>query len=146
MSGDSKRGTIEWRMNIPASPAKVFAALNTDSGRAAFWAESAIETEGHIEFQFINGAKHRSRIIERRPPYLFSIVYFGSPARFELTDDGSGGTDLLLSHEGVSTQEWTEVHAGWLNVLFPLKAWVAFGIDLRNHDPSRSWDKGYADS
>ena len=41
--------------------------------------------------------------------------------------------------------EWHDVHAGWLNVLFPLKAMLAFGVDLRNHDPSRSWDQGYAD-
>ncbi len=145
-SGNSDGDIIQWRMNIPVSPPKVFAALNTDAGRAAFWAESAVEIYGHIEFRFINGSTFRSKIIERRPPYIFSIDYFGGPARFELTEDGCGGTDIVLSHEGVSGQEWAEVHAGWLNVLFPLKAWVAFGIDLRNHDPSRSWVKGYADS
>ena len=51
----------------------------------------------------------------------------------------------MLTHEGVATDEWNEVHAGWLNVLFPLKGWVAHGIDLRNHDAERSWDQGYAD-
>jgi hypothetical protein len=30
-------------------------------------------------------------------------------------------------------------------VLFPFKAAADFGVDLRNHDPSRSWDQGYAD-
>ena len=33
-----------------------------------------------------------------------------------------GGADLLLTHEGIALEEWNEVHAGWLNVLFPLKA------------------------
>jgi len=66
-------------------------------------------------------------------------------ARFELTSDGRGGTDLLLTHSGIATDEWNEVHTGWLNVLFPLKAWLVHGIDLRNHDPARSWDEGYAD-
>jgi len=31
------------------------------------------------------------------------------------------------------------------NVLFPLKAWLMPGADLRNHDPTRSWDDGYVD-
>jgi hypothetical protein len=54
-------------------------------------------------------------------------------------------TDLLLTHSGVPEDEWVEVHAGWLNVLFPLKAWLKFGVDLRNHDATRTWDQGYAD-
>ena len=74
-----------------------------------------------------------------------ALDYFGAVARFELTPDGRGGTDLLLTQDGVPVAEWDEVHAGWLNVLFPLKAWLAHGVDLRNHDPARSWDRGYAD-
>ena len=49
------------------------------------------------------------------------------------------------SDEGVGLEAWQEVHAGWLNVLFPLKAFVVHGVDLRNHDPTRVWDDGYAD-
>ena len=43
-------------------------------------------------------------------------------------------------------REWVETHAGWLNVLFPLKAYLAFGVDLRSHDRERLWDDGYADA
>jgi len=136
---------MRWRMHIPASCEAVFEALDTDDGRAAFWAESAVEADGHIEFRFINGITWRARVLERRPPEVLSIDYFGGRARFELASDGAGGTDLMLTHEGVADDEWHEVHAGWLNVLFPLKAWVAHGVDLRNHDPGRSWDEGYAD-
>jgi uncharacterized protein YndB with AHSA1/START domain len=132
-------------MHIPVPPEEVFAALNSDQGRASFWAESAVEVDGHIHFQFINGYACRSRVLERRPPHVLSIDYMGGPARFELTADGRGGTDLLLTHEGTGSDEWNEVHAGWLNVLFPLKAWVTHAVDLRNHDPERSWDQGYAD-
>jgi hypothetical protein len=52
---------------------------------------------------------------------------------------------LSLTHSEVNPEDWNEVHAGWLNVLFPLKAWVGFSVDLRNHDPRRLWDDGYAD-
>ncbi len=145
MNGDSIGGPIRWRMHFPVPPEKVFEALDSDQGRASFWAESAIEVDGQIEFRFSNAVAYKSKILERRAPEVLLIDYFGSPARFELTPDGDGGTDLLLTHEGVSDEEWNEVHAGWLNVLFPLKAWVLHGVDLRNHDARRSWDRGYAD-
>jgi hypothetical protein len=29
--------------------------------------------------------------------------------------------------------------------LSPMMVMSAFGVDLRNHDPIRSWDQGYAD-
>jgi len=145
MRGDRIGGPIRWRMHLAVPPEKVFAALDSDEGRAAFWAESAIEVDGQIEFRFIDGYETSSRILEREPPHLFSIEYMGGPVRFELADDGSGGMDLLLTHEGVAVEEWNEIHAGWLNVLFPLKAWVTWGVDLRNHDPERSWNQGYAD-
>ncbi len=145
MRGDRFGGPIRWRMHIPAPPEEVFAALDSDQGRASFWAESAVEVDGHIEFQFINGYACRSKVLERRPPHVLSIDYIGGPAQFELTADGMGGTDLLLTHGGIGPEEWNEVHAGWLNVLFPLKAWVTHAVDLRNHDPERSWDQGYAD-
>ncbi len=145
MRGDQVGGPIRWRMHIAALPEHVFEALDSDEGRASFWAESAVETNGHIEFHFLTGDVYLSRVLERQPPHVFEIEYFGGVARFELSSDRSGGTDLLLSHEGIGPGEWVEVHAGWLNVLFPLKAWLLHGVDLRNHDPDRSWAHGYAD-
>jgi hypothetical protein len=132
-------------MHIPVPPASVFAALDSDEGRAAFWAESATEKEGAIAFRFVNGHTHTSAILERKAPRLWVIEYFGAEARFELADDGSGGTDLLLTHRGVPDAQWNEVHAGWLNVLFPLKVFCVHGVDIRNHDARRTWDEGYAD-
>ena len=145
MKGNRTGGPIRWRMHIPAPVEAVFSALDSDGGRASFWAESAIEADGHIEFRFASGDTTRSRVLERRPPYIFAIDYFGAVARFELAADGTGGTDLTLTHDGIPDEEWTDVHAGWLNVLFPLKAWVAHGVDLRNHDRRRTWEQGYAD-
>jgi hypothetical protein len=145
MKGDTIGGAIRWRMHLPVSPARVYNAFNSDEGRASFWAESAVERSGVIEFEFISGARHSARVLERRDPNLWSIDYFGGPVRFELRSDGANGTDLSMTHDGVSPDEWNEVHAGWLNVLFPLKAWLVSGTDLRNHDAGRTWDEGYAD-
>ena len=143
--GDEIGGPIRWRMHLRVSPDRVYDALNSDEGRAAFWAESAVERDGSIDFRFSGGYSCRSRIIERVPGVLFEIDYLGGPVLFELSSDGAGGTELFLTHRGVGRDEWNEVHAGWLNVLFPLKAWLVFGVDLRNHDPARTWDQGYAD-
>ena len=145
MKDDTVGGPIRWRMHIPVPPEQVFRALDSGEGRASFWAETAVEADGGIEFRFINGDTSHSRVLERRSPNVFAIDYLGGLARFELSADGGGGTDLLLTHEGIGADEWNEVHAGWLNVLFPLKAWLAHGVDLRNHDRTRSWDQGFAD-
>jgi uncharacterized protein YndB with AHSA1/START domain len=145
MRDDTAGGAIRWRMHLPVAPEIVFQALATDDGRAAFWAESAVEADGRIEFRFITGETFTGNVLQRDAPFLFEIEYYGGPARFELTPDGSGGTDLLLTHRGVPLEEWEETHAGWLNVLFPLKAWLAHGVDLRNHDSARTWNQGYAD-
>jgi uncharacterized protein YndB with AHSA1/START domain len=145
MRDDLPGGPIRWRMHLPVPSQHVYAALDSDEGRAAFWAESAAERDGAVEFRFGNGQTCVAPILERQPPHVWTIEYFGAVARFELTPDGRGGTDLLLTHTGVAPGEWHEVHAGWLNVLFPLKAWVVHRTDLRNHDPARTWDRGYAD-
>lgn len=145
MRGDRFGGPIRWRMHIPAPPERVYATLDSDAGRASFWAESAVEREGAVHFAFSGGFRCSARIVERAPPRAYALDYLGGVARFELLPDGAGGTELLLTHEGVDASEWQEVHAGWLNVLFPLKAWVVHGVDLRNHDDRRSWEQGYAD-
>lgn len=145
MRGDRVGGPIRWRMHLPVARARAFEALDSSAGRRCFWAEEADEADGVIEFRFVNGYVHRAPILERVPDRRFSVEYLGGIATFELTEDGSGGTDLLLDHQGVAPENWQEVHAGWLNVLFPLKGWLVHGVDLRNHDPERSWDQGYAD-
>jgi uncharacterized protein YndB with AHSA1/START domain len=145
MHGDQPGGPIRWRMHIPVAPERVYDALASDDGRASFWAESAKEHNGEIEFVFVNGYRHKARILERQRPTRFVLEYFGNVASFKLAASDRGGTDLYLVHEGVNNQEWNEVHAGWLNVLFPLKAAVGFGVDLRNHDQKRCWEHGYAD-
>lgn len=123
----------------------MFTALATAEGRAKFWAESAIERDGVIHFTFINGYTCDRKIVERREPSVFALDYFGAVACLKLTDDGTGGTELLLTHRGVSAEDRDEVHAGWLNVLLPLRAWLITAVDIRNHDRTRTWDQRYVD-
>ncbi|GAG35938.1 unnamed protein product, partial [marine sediment metagenome] len=53
---------------------------------------------------------------------------------------------LTLTDEGVPSAHREEVIAGWVSVLMALKGAADFGVDLRNHDPHRSWDQGYCDN
>ena len=49
---------VRWRLHLDASPDAVWELLATDDGRSRFWAESATEAEGTIEFVFPNGERH----------------------------------------------------------------------------------------
>ncbi len=138
---------IRWRLHLKSSPRELHRMLATNEGRAAFWAESAIENDGEIEFQFPDGLYWRGRLIENTPPRRFVVEYFGgSITTFELADDGAGGTDLTLTDAGVPEKDRIEVIAGWVSVLMSLKAAVDFNVDLRNHDPQRTWDQGFVEN
>jgi uncharacterized protein YndB with AHSA1/START domain len=137
---------VEWRLHLGSPPTQVYELLATDIGRSRFWAESAVEHEGEIQFTFPDGATWQGGILESTPPRRFAVRYIGgSTATFALTPAGSG-TDLYLSDEGVPEEDWAEVSAGWVSVLLALKATADFGVDLRNHDPLRSWGAGYAEN
>ncbi len=137
---------IVWKLHLQSPIAKVYEALDSDEGRARFWAESARELDNTIHFEFINGVKYAAIVLLRQPPYRFEIDYFNSRVSFELKEDKNGGTDLQLTNSDVPWEDYEEVYAGWLSVLFALKGFVDFGIDLRNHDKSRTWDDGFIEN
>jgi uncharacterized protein YndB with AHSA1/START domain len=138
---------IVWRLHLRSSVERVFEALSTDAGRAGFWAESAAEQEGVVHFVFPNGISWEGRILESVPPHRYAVQYYGgSVATFVLEADERGGTDLTLTDQGVPPEDRAEVTAGWVSVLMALKAAVDFGVDLRTHDPLRTWDQGYVEN
>ena len=146
MALDDASNSVRWKIHVSASPEDVFALLTTDEGRAKFWAESAVERNGLIHFVFPNGFKWKGRILQQEPPNLFALEYIGNTeTRFALSS-GRGGTDLTLSDQGIAPEYRDVVNAGWVSVLMNLKAVAEFGVDLRNHDPTRTWDQGYADN
>lgn len=141
------RTRVSWRLHLRTSPAVVFELIATSSGRSRFWAESAEEREGVIEFRFSSGASWRGRVLEQLRPRRYAVEYFGgSHVAFDLAADAAGGTDVLLTESHIAPSDWAENHAGWVSVLLALKAAADFGVDLRNHDPGRSWEQGYVDN
>jgi hypothetical protein len=47
--------------------------LTTDEGRARFWAESAVENDGKIQFVFPNRQKLDVRVLQKSPDELLVI-------------------------------------------------------------------------
>ena len=147
MSFQSDPDVIQWKLHLNSSPEAVYQTVSTDDGRASFWAESAVEKNGIIYFVFPNHTEWKGEILEEVPSHRFQVEYFGSSiTTFDLKSDGVGGTDLTLTDQGVPQEDRTEVIAGWVSVLMALKASVDFGVDLRNHDPARTWDEGYVEN
>lgn len=147
MAFQDDQDRIQWRLRLQSPITKVYQTLATDSGRASFWAESAIEQNGIIHFVFPNNVSWQAQVLEAVPPTRFALRYYGdSVVVFALEEDGQGGTELLLTDSGVSRQFRTEVIAGWVSVLMALKGAVDFGVDLRNHDENRNWDQGYVEN
>ena len=137
---------IRWRLRLKSPPAAIYKFLATNEGRARFWAESAVEEDGHILFRFPNGLDWRAKIIKQQPPTCFSLNYFDSTTSFELNENSVGGTELTLTDDGVLLEYREEIIAGWVSVLMALKAAADFNIDLRNHDPERTWDQGFCNN
>ena len=146
MEFQSDPDTIRWKIHFQSPRDKVFEALATNSGRARFWAESAPEKDGVVTFHFLNHPPISGRILASEPPTRFTVEYFDAVVDFRLADDGAGGTDLTLVSKGDAPEQRTEIIAGWVSVLMTMKAAVDFDVDLRNHDPSRTWSQGYADN
>ena len=138
---------IRWRLHLASPPQRVFELLATDAGRARFWAESAEEHDGAIDFVFPDGLTWRGEILASEPGERFTVRYLGgSRTTFRLLADDAGGTDLELTDEEVRADDAAEITPGWVSILLALKAAADFDVDLRNHDPDRTWDQGYCDN
>jgi hypothetical protein len=53
---------------------------------------------------------------------------------------------MTLEAGNVDDRFRNEMAAGWVSVLVALKAATDFGVDLRNHDPERTWEQRFVDN
>lgn len=135
---------IVWRLRLTSAPERVFAAWLSPPDHERFWCErSDVQPDGFRQ-HFIDGTVAFCAVEETTAPVHIRLRYFMTRVDVHLERRGDG-TDLTLTVLDVEPHEWHDVHAGWLNVLLPFKAWVDFGVDLRNHDPLRTWAQRYAD-
>jgi hypothetical protein len=138
---------FRWRLHLESPPSRVYGFIATDFGRGRFWVERSEEHDGLVQMHFADGQELIAPVLERRPPQRFAMRYFGgSELYFELRPDGRGGTDLELVQREVPAADWPVIQAAWPSVLLALKAACDFEVDLRNHDPRRTWNQGYVDN
>ncbi|MGB5817971.1 MAG: SRPBCC domain-containing protein [Saonia sp.] len=138
--------TITWKIHLKSSPEIIFNFLVTAEGREKFWSEKALEKNGVIHFLFPNGEHYEGRVLKIITNKEFHLDYFNSIVKFQLAPSGNHGTDVTLTNEGVSEDDFMEVHSGWVSVLLNLKAAVDFQIDLRNHHPDKTWNEKFVDN
>jgi hypothetical protein len=132
----------QWKVHFKSAPSEVYRALSTPLGRSRFWAESAKETDGVIHFVLPGDRTDDSPIEQAVKDRVYAVRYFGRLLTFLLTlDEESDGTDLTLAYEADDSQDAAAIEAdaaAWVSLLLRLKASVDFGVDLRNHDTSRT--------
>ena len=134
---------IRWRLHLASPPEDVHALLATDEGGSRFWAESAVE-QRRRRSRSASRTGRRTTVASspasrrRSSRSSTSAPQPGSSSR----SDGAGGTDLTLTHG----DDHPDTRPGWVSVLMALKAAADFGVDLRNHDPARTWDQGFVDN
>ena len=133
-----------WRIHCAAPPSRAFLALINPEEQAKYWCERSTHSRAGYVQEFIDGTIAECQVVQRRDAELLVIRYFSSLVEFKLEPAGTG-TDLTLTATEIPPEEWLEVYAGWLNVLLPLKAWLDYGVDIRNHDPSRTWRQRFVD-
>jgi uncharacterized protein YndB with AHSA1/START domain len=141
--------SVQWKLHLRSAPDHIFALFSTDAGRCAFWSETSLESENTMTLSFL-GEPHpiACHILERTPPHRFVFQYWaGTTVEVSLCPDERGGTDLTVTETGFLTAAHREENlAGWVTVLMNLKAVADHGIDLRNHDPERTWKAGYCET
>jgi uncharacterized protein YndB with AHSA1/START domain len=138
---------IEWKVHLASPPVAVFELLTTDGGRERFWAERSRGEEGAFTLTFLSGEQLRCAVVAQSPPQCFAFRYFKDTlVEITLTADERGETDLSLTEIGFKDDAHRmENYAGWVQVLLCLKAAVDHNVDLRNHDPTRTWSRGYCE-
>jgi len=129
---------VERKVFCASEPNDVYRAVSTSLGRERFWATSAPESGGVISFVLADGRTGECRIEEAVQDELYRLQYFGRTLTFALAAGETGGTELTLSSSDPADS------AEVVSLLLRLKASVDFGVDLRNHDETRT--ASYADS
>jgi hypothetical protein len=129
---------VERKVFCASGPSDVYRAVSTSLGRERFWAGSAPESGGVISFVLADGRADECSIEQAVPDERYQLRYFGRTLTFTFSAGEAGGTDLTLSSDDPA--DCAEV----VSLLLRLKASVDFGVDLRNHDATRTTE--YADS
>ena len=144
------------RIEIKAPPSKVFKCW-TDPRELIKWfpikAEFEARQGGQFYFEWLAGDKFSGEIIRARKPSLVEFP-FGSKGEKVLVKIKKvrGGSEIELRQYDMKTTPKDKVtmhlgcREGWTFFLVNLKSWLEHGIDLRGHNPRKSYRQNYVNS
>lgn len=144
------------RVFIRAKREKVYRAW-TDEREIVKWfcEKAAIEPRkgGRLYFEWLGNDKLDSTVITARKPSKFVFPFGGKSVEVAISLSAvKGGTVVQLHQYNMTTSPRMKVNMhmgckeGWAFFLANLKSWLEHGVDLRDHNPKRSYVQGYINS
>ena len=144
------------RIEIAAPPEKVYRAW-TDGDFLAQWfsVRAAVEPKkgGRVYFEWLGGDKLETRVLQARKPSLFRFPFGSHGEEVEVKiRQVPGGSVCELQQTNMKTTPRMKVamhmgcKTGWVFFLTNLKAFLEHGVDLRSHDPQKSYNQNYLNS
>jgi len=144
------------RIEIKASPEKVFRAWTDDKIITRWFPIRAViepRKNGRLYFEWMTGDKLETKVVAVRRPNRLVFPFGSNNEEVAVTIRKVPGGSLCELHQyGMKTDPGSRVtmhlgcQVGWTFFLANLKAYLEHGIDLRGHDPRRSYRQGYINS
>ena len=144
------------KIEIAVPPQKVFAAW-TQKRLVTRWfsVEASIEPKkgGRLFFAWLGGDKMEAKVLGIRKPSLFHFPFGRKGEQVAVKIAKIRGGSLVTLHQfGMKTGARDKVNMhmgckeGWTFFLTNLKSFLEHGIDLRSHDPGKSYRQSYINS
>ncbi len=144
------------RIAIKASPAKLFRAWTHAKTVSAWFTEKTEmvpKTGGRVYFEWAAGDKFETNFISvvKNRRIIFPFGTKGEEVEVKFRKDGRGSIcELHQYNMPTSPKSKWEMHRGclqgWTFFLANLKAYLEHGVDLRGHDPKKSYRQDYINS
>ncbi|MEW5794736.1 MAG: SRPBCC domain-containing protein [Candidatus Zixiibacteriota bacterium] len=144
------------KIEIQASPERVFKAW-TEPKTIVKWfvvkAEMEPRRNGRLQWEWLAGDKLDARIIDIKKPGKFVFPFGSKGEKVAVTIRKQRRGSLVELHQydmKASPRDRVQMHLGcregWAFFLSNLKAFLEHGVDLRSHDPAKSYRQGFVNS
>ena len=144
------------KIEIKAPPSKVYRAW-TDSNLITKWftvkAHVIPKKGGRLFFQWLGGDKLEDKVIAARKNSLFHFPFGSKGEQVKIKIKKIKGGSLVELHQyNMKTDPRSKVYmhmgcmSGWTFFLTNLKSYLENNIDLRSHNPRKSYKQGFLNS
>jgi uncharacterized protein YndB with AHSA1/START domain len=144
------------KVAINKSVASVFRAWTDDKVVSKWFTEKTViqpRKNGRIYFEWLAGDKLDAKVISisKNRHFTFPFGSKGERVTIKFVKDGRGSICELRQYNMLTTPKsrW-EMHRGciqgWTFFLANLKSYLEYGVDLRSHDPQKSYRQQFINS